>query len=184
MIQSIAMATDQTKCLNCQNKEDTYKCPGCSQDFCFKHLTKHRQTLSQEFDKIENDHDSFLQTFIQHKEDLTKYPLIKQIDEWEEDSINKIKETAEEYRQFLINNKNKYIILIENRLSDLTEKLKRTRQEDEFNEKHLNKFESKLKKLEEELHKLSNASIEKKSTSIINQISIIPFGKHKIGKVY
>ncbi len=43
---------------------------------------------------------------------LQKHPLINQINKWEEDSIEKIKQTAEESRQKLINYIRIIILLI------------------------------------------------------------------------
>jgi hypothetical protein len=51
----------------CNKATSTYNCKGCSKDFCFKHLTEHRQTLSQQFDEIQNDHDELRQAIIDQK---------------------------------------------------------------------------------------------------------------------
>jgi hypothetical protein len=169
----MAMATDETQCVNCKNKGNTYKCKGCSQDFCFTHLITHRETLRHDFDTIENYRDLFLQTLIEQKESSKEGPSIKQIDAWEEDSINKIKQIAKEYKQILINYTSRYFTMIDNKLSHLTEQLRRLHQENEFNEKHLIQLKQNLLKLNEELDKPPNVSIRAKSTSFINDISVI-----------
>ena len=46
-----------TQCSHVIKPMSTFLCRGCSKDFCFNCLTKHRQILGQELDKIENNHD-------------------------------------------------------------------------------------------------------------------------------
>jgi hypothetical protein len=55
----MATTTAKARCFICNKERNTYKCGGCSNDFCFNHLTEHRQSINQQFDEIENDHDQF-----------------------------------------------------------------------------------------------------------------------------
>ncbi|CAF2747535.1 unnamed protein product [Rotaria sp. Silwood2] len=160
-------------CSICDKERIVYKCTGCSRDFCFDHLAEHRQTLGKEFDEIENDRDQFHQTLIEQNEVLRKPPLIQQVDEWEENSIYKIKQTADECRQLLTEHKNKHFIEIEKKLSQLTEQLKKIRRENEFNEIDLDRFKIELAKLAEELVQLPNIRIQQDSTSFLNRISVV-----------
>ena len=97
----MATSTGKTQCFICSKEKSTYKCGGCAKDFCFIHLTEHRQTVSKEFDEIENDRNLFRQLLIEQKEDPKIRPLIQQIDKWEDDSIKKIKRTGRECKQML-----------------------------------------------------------------------------------
>ncbi len=115
----MATANVEIKCFSCKKPIRTFicQCQGCSKEFCSNCLTKHVQELSQEFDQIENDHDQFKQKINEKKINNPNTILfIQQIDQWEKDSINKIKEKAEELRQNLINLENKFIINLENKL--------------------------------------------------------------------
>lgn len=80
----------------------TFLCQVCSKEFCFDHLTQH--------DLIQNDLNQFKQNLLDLKSNSTS---IEQIDQWENDSILKIKEKANEYRQILINYANESMHLIE-----------------------------------------------------------------------
>jgi sugar lactone lactonase YvrE len=172
--------TAKAQCCICNKEKNTYKCGGCSKDFCFNHLTEHRQSINQQFDEIENYHDQFRQTILKQKNDPQKHPLINQINKWEEDSIQKIKQTAQESRRKLIKYMNNHIIVIENQLNHLAKQLKEIREENEFNEADLNQLREKLTKLAEELAKPSNVIIEQESSSFIGKISVIvPIGKGK-----
>ncbi|CAF4796104.1 unnamed protein product [Rotaria sp. Silwood1] len=168
-----AMTNGRATCSICGKERIAYKCGGCSQDFCFSHLGEHRQTLSQQFDEIETDRDQFHQALVQQKETPKRFPLMEQIDKWEEISIKKIKQTAEECRQKLIEYKNKHLFEIENKLSQLTEQLKQSHQENDFNEIDLDRFKTKLAKLAKELNQPPNSMIQQDSTSFINKLSIV-----------
>jgi uncharacterized protein (UPF0335 family) len=156
------------QCFICGKEKIAYECKGCSKVFCFNHLAEHRQILSQQFDEIENDRDQFLQTIIQQKENPNENLLIQRIDKWENYSIEKIKQTAKECRQILI----EHINQIENKLKELTEQIRNIRQENEFNEIDLNQLKIKLLKLTEQLNTPANISIGEDSTSLINNISV------------
>ncbi len=80
--------------------------------------------------------------------------MINQIDKWEKDSINQIKQTAEESRQKLIHYTTDYVNNIENKLHNLAKQLKEIRQEKEFNKTDLNQIKETLTKLGAELTNL------------------------------
>jgi hypothetical protein len=88
-------------CATCDNKSaGIFKCEGCSQIFCRKHVNEHRDILNHQLDEIVLEHDT-LQQIITEKNDQKnfRYPLLQQIDQWEKDSVMKIQQTAEEARE-------------------------------------------------------------------------------------
>jgi hypothetical protein len=170
----MAKATSKEHCVKCGKKRATLKCAGCLRDFCYDHLNDHRQELSQQFDEIEFNRDLFRQTL----NEQTNNSLFKQINQWEKDSIEIIKQTANQCRQILIQHTNNNINQIEINLSKLTDQLKYTRQENNFNEIDLNQYKDKLKQLRIELNRLHNVSIQQDSTSLVNKISVlVSYGK-------
>src|SRR5690349_11503225 len=119
--------TDRIRCITCGKEKVTSRCEGCLQSFCFNHIIEHRQELKKQLDEIEIHRDQFQQIFSQSE----KHPLIQQIDQWEQDSIQKIKQLAEETRQLLLKHTNKYINQIEQKLNKLTNQLKLSREKDD-----------------------------------------------------
>lgn len=113
----------------------------------------------------------------QHKNNPNNHSPIEQVNQWEEDSVERIKQTAEECRQTLIKLINKFIIQLDNKLNDLAKQIKEIRQENEFNEMDLNYLKEKFTKLQEQLNKPRNISIIQQSTSFINKISVM-IGKY------
>jgi len=172
----MATTSAKTQCFTCKKVTRTFNCEGCTQNFCFDCLTKHLQELKRNLNAIENDHDQFRQKLNDQKKDPKKRPLIQQLDQWEEDSINKIKQTAQQCRQRLINYTNKFLINLETRLSDITKQIKQVNQENLFNETDLEEFREKLRVLKDELDKPPNVSIQQQPSTFINKVfPVLPF---------
>ncbi|CAF2150790.1 unnamed protein product, partial [Rotaria magnacalcarata] len=96
-------ATTSKQCFICEKDKATlYQCEGCSEKFCFTDLLKHRQENVLELENIVTDCDTFQQNISEQEKDLYHRSLVKQVNEWERDSITKIKQTAEDCRQKLI----------------------------------------------------------------------------------
>ena len=159
-------------CLRCKRETRTYICEGCSQRFCFNHLLEHRKNLDEQLDQIGNDHDRFRQDLNDQTIEPTKYPSIERINRWEKDSINKIQQIANHYREKLTNYTNRFLHQIEEKLNHLAEQIKKTRDENEFNEIDLNDLTQKLQKLRKEFTQLPDITIEQQVTSTIDQISV------------
>ncbi|CAF4171634.1 unnamed protein product, partial [Adineta steineri] len=60
------------------------------------HLTEHQQNLNEELNFIINDYDQFKQTIDEQKQNPQSHSFIKQIDEWERNSIEIIQQKAQE----------------------------------------------------------------------------------------
>ena len=169
----MATAISKARCATCNKQRSTSKCAGCSQDFCYKHLTDHYLILSQQLDEIEVHRDLFRQTLTQQTTNPPEHPLIKQIDQWERDSISKIQQTAQESRQILLQHTTAHINQIEIDLAQLTDQMREIRQENDVNEIDLTYLGEKLTQLEKELDHPSNISIEQDCASLINKISVV-----------
>jgi hypothetical protein len=168
----MATATGKTCCVICGKGKATLKCGRCSQDFCYNHVADHRQELNKQLDEVEVDRDVFQQTLIDQTTDSKKHALIKQIDEWERESINKIRQTAEETRQLVWQHTMEHTTRIEIRLNKLTDELRQGRQENDFFETDLNQWKEELKRLTGELATPSNIKLNQHSTSLVNKIYV------------
>jgi uncharacterized phage infection (PIP) family protein YhgE len=169
----MATTTSKTHCVTCGTRKIAYKCEGCSQYFCIIHLPDHHQAFSKELDEIKDKSNLFRETLIEQRKNPHKHSLIQQINQWEEDSIHKIQQTAEEARQVLLEHTGENINEIEIKLTRLTDELKQTREENDFNEINLNEFKQKLEQLEEQLNKPSNISIRQDFSLFIMKISVL-----------
>ncbi|CAF1355187.1 unnamed protein product [Adineta steineri] len=179
----MAMIDNKTQCFNCKKKKITYPCEGCSQRFCFMDLSEHKQILNDELNHITNEYNEFKQRINEQKQNpqhLQNHSLIKQINLWEIDSIEKIQQNAQECREIFIKYSQTCIDDIEIKFHDLCEQIKQIHEENEFNEMNLDYLRNQLIEITEELNNPSTISIQQDSQSFINEISIIPLEKkHK-----
>jgi chromosome segregation ATPase len=171
----MAASTGKIHCITCGNARATYKCEGCSQSFSFDHLAEHRRALGEELNKVEHNRNEFRESLTEQKTNPQKHSLIQRINKWEQDSIKLIEQTAYNARQLLFENTAGHIETIEVKLVELTEQLKQTRKENDFNEIHLEDLKKKLTKLKEELDNPPNVSIQEESSSFIKKISVVIF---------
>ncbi|CAF0985934.1 unnamed protein product [Adineta steineri] len=178
----MAMANNKTQCFACNKEKITYSCEGCLKRFCLMHLTEHQQMLNEELNHIINDYDQFKQTINEQKENLYNHSLIKQINQWEINSIEKIQQKAQECRELLINSSQRFIKDIEMEFNDLSEQIKQIYNENEFNEINLNYLKNQLIEITQKLNNSSNISIQQDSQSFINEISIISSKISKFNK--
>ncbi|CAF4489552.1 unnamed protein product [Rotaria sp. Silwood2] len=168
----MAQASGRTVCIICGKEKATFKCGGCSQEFCFNHLGDHKQELSKQFDEVEANRDVFQQTLTEQTAKPEKHPLIQQIDTWECDSINKIRQKAEEARQIILTHITESMRQIERRLNQLTDQLRQSHAENDFFETDLHRWNNDLTQLKEELTKPSNINLRQDFTPLITTFSI------------
>ncbi|CAF3731281.1 unnamed protein product [Adineta steineri] len=178
----MAMANNKTQCFKCNKEKITYPCEGCSQRFCFVDLAEHKQLLHDELHIITNGYNEFKQRINERKRDPHNHPLIEQINQWETNSIEKIQQKAQEYRESVVKSSDTCINGIEMKFNDLSEQIQLLQKENEFNEINLNYLRNQLKEITEELNNPPNISIEQNSRSFINDISIILSKKPKLNK--
>jgi predicted transcriptional regulator len=99
--------------------------------------------------------------------------LIQQITQWENDSVNEIRRRAKEFRETLKEYTDISISETEKKLNDIAEEIRKTREDNQLNEIHLDELKEKLQKLAKELDQPSNISIEQKSAPFIKNFSLI-----------
>lgn len=181
------MSFDHTTCSVCNIQTSTFMCRGCLKDFCFDHLSEHRKSLHEKYHLIEDEYNQFKQTLNDQKQDSNKHALIQRINQWEFDSIIKIKQIANECRQELINYTNNSITKLETQLNEIISSLKSNYNENkqnDLNEIHLEKLQQKLNNLKQEFSNSTNISTKQRSTSFINKANVrIPLHKGK-GRFY
>ena len=164
----------RSRCVTCgKDNKATLRCGGCFQEFCYNDLTGHRQELSKQLDEIEVSRDLFRQTISEQAGKPEKHALIRQINDWERDSIEKIRQTAEEARQTLLQHTAGHVKGIEVDLNKLTDQLRQSREENDFFETDLRHWNEELSRLTKEYAQPSNIILRNDTTSFINKISVL-----------
>ncbi|CAF4663741.1 unnamed protein product [Rotaria sp. Silwood1] len=148
-------------------------CDGCSQAFCSKHFTDHRNLLNDEINKIISEHDDLKNSLTQQTKNPTCHPLIKQVDEWETQSISKIQQRAKELRQELSeltkNNTNNS----SQKLQDLAKEINECRENGDFLEIDLRRWKETLEDLKLHITSPSKITINRvNENALIQNISV------------
>jgi hypothetical protein len=168
----MATNTDRNRCAICNKEKATLRCGGCSKDFCFSHVADHRQELCKQLDEVEVIRDLFRQTLTEQTSQPQKHPLMQQIDKWERESIDKIQQTAKEARQLLIQYTTGHITEIEIQLNNLTDQLRKSREEDDFFETDLSRWKREITRLTEALNKPPTFSVRQNLTPLVTKIAV------------
>lgn len=134
-------------CSKCKKASGTMTCRGCRQDFCYRHVTEHRQELNQQMDEMVVNHDQLKQSITEQEAQPNCHPLIKRVDQWEEESIRKIQQAAKDARGLLLTIVDTDRPKIVSQLADLANELHKARQEEDFAETDLQRWKNKLDQL-------------------------------------
>jgi hypothetical protein len=171
----IAPESNPALCAICDKAAGNFTCRGCTQHFCTNHVIEHRQALGKTMDEIMLEHDQLRESLTERGETLTPHVFMKQIDEWEEESIKVIHQAATESRNQLRNVVDRFKNKILQILDPIGLELTKFREDDNFVETQLTEWTAKLEKLKKELTMLSPVNMERDSndTSFINRLSVI-----------
>ncbi|CAF1369725.1 unnamed protein product [Didymodactylos carnosus] len=167
------------RCTKCAKNAGTITCEGCSAKFCRRCFDNHRQDLSKELDNIVYEHDMLKQELEKPNENGT-HPLLKQIDNWRKESIDKINQLADRCRTDVVklidDNKNQLV----DRFRKITNTIRDSRSDENYDDRHLKMWITQLKELKDELIKPSNVHVEvdKQQPSWIQKI-IVREGSHQ-----
>ncbi|CAF4522554.1 unnamed protein product [Rotaria sp. Silwood2] len=168
----MATTTQRMVCVKCKRTRSLATCKGCSKDFCLNHINEHHNELSEELGKTEDQFNEFRIEIDKQKTEPQKYNLMKQIDEWERASIEKILKVANEVRHELSSRVITFVTDVDFKLKQLTEQLIHYRKEEDFAEPDIQFFNEKLKQLKNNLNDLSNFKFEFDSRFFINKIRL------------
>ena len=168
----MAAASGRARCVKCGKDRATMRCEGCMEDFCRCHRDDHQQELDKQLEEIEMNRDLFREALTQQSEKPDNRTYIQQINQWENKSIEIIRKTADQARQTVLQGTIEHTGELESKLNKLTNQLRESREEHDFNESDLRQFQEQLDKLTEELQRPSTISIREDSTSFITKIHV------------
>jgi hypothetical protein len=164
--------TPKTLCVICNKGRGSFKCEGCLQTFCPKHSNDHRNELSKQFEEIETAHNFAQQTLIQQTEDPRQHPLLKKIDQWEKESVDKIRQAAEEARNELLKNTVQITANMKQKLKQLSDELRQARDDNDFIETDLQQWIQKIEELKKEVLHPEIIAIREDPTPLVNKICV------------
>ncbi|CAF1367071.1 unnamed protein product [Adineta steineri] len=140
----------KARCATCDKEKGILKCEGCLLTFCYNHAVDHRQELNKKMENVIYKSDLIQQTLAERTIDLKNNSRMKEINDWEYKSIEKIRQTSEEARKELKHTAD-HITQVKVRLNNLMEEIRQSYQENNYYETDLHQWKSTLSQLEEEL---------------------------------
>lgn len=127
---------------------------------------------------MENVRDRLKKDLQDLRVDSNQHTLIKEINQWEKNSIEKIQQTAQQCRDQWRTYCNGFLLSLENKFIQLDQQTNVVRQRNQFDQMGINQLKLKLEKLEGDLQQLTNVSIEQQSTALISRIYVpIPLNR-------
>ncbi|CAF3545927.1 unnamed protein product [Adineta steineri] len=157
-------------CIKCQKCVKLSTCHGCQQTFCNEHIIEHREELAH---KIDNIHKEYHQFDNKLNTNNVIQPYISRIDQWEHESIDKIKKTAETARNDLLKIHDRMKNQLKLSIDKINKDIQSTRQTIDYTENDLNEWTKQLKQLRH-IHKSSfNDDVIDDSQGSIRLIKII-----------
>jgi hypothetical protein len=141
------MAATSTKkpCAKCTKGIGILTCDGCQQSFCTKHIVDHRQELSVKMDTIGQEFDLLRQDLT--RDDPLAHPLLARIDAWEQESIQKIQQSAQQARDDLRQYFSRSQTDVKERCKRITDELQSTRDSGDYTELDFKSWTDELTKL-------------------------------------
>lgn len=167
--------SSKPRCATCKKVLGSFTCRGCSSDFCLQHAGEHRQLLTKKMDEeVVLLHDQLQECFNEYISNPQLHPLVKQVNEWENQSIEHIRLVADNIRKDLLRSIEHHVNNIKNSSVPITQCLTRARNEDDFFEDDINDWKKKIEDLKKELNVPTNVRIKQDggSTSFIPKISL------------
>ncbi|CAF0823704.1 unnamed protein product [Didymodactylos carnosus] len=167
-------------CSKCSKANATSICIGCKQIFCPEDSISHRQDLSNEFDAVINKHDLLHQQFEKQDNDATTHPIMDKVNQWEKETIAKIKQEAHKAHYELQQLFTRCNEELGQKLRRITKELCTAKDKQDYLETHLCKWLDALEALQNELTTPSDFKVHIKAMSI--NVTLMPI--EKFDRVY
>ena len=139
----------------CVKGTGRYFCTGCKKYFCKNDFHSHRETLTNELDEYIEDRNALQEKIIHatQQKDIHS-PLLRQIDEWQQITIEKVKKTAEQARQNVKQILNSKRIEIKSEFDKFSQELRQLKETEDYAEQDLEKLKQTISRLKRDLKQL------------------------------
>jgi len=167
-----ATKADNNACVTCGKARSTVRCIGCSKDFCFDHIVGHRDELSQRLAKVVDQYNQVRIVLEEQELQAEKHKLMKEVENWEYESIEKIRLMANQIRCELSSCVKASLVDVDLQLRKASKQLSLHRKGNDFVDTDVQFCQDGLRLLQSRLSDLNDFKIEHTSTSLINRIQI------------
>lgn len=150
-------------CSSCGHTAATFICRGCSRMFCLMHTNEHRTTLEKQMSELVVQVENLQIGQKRSNDEL----LNEQINRWEEESMKKIRQNADqirsELRKLALNQKT----IVDEKYFYLRDEIHRAKENGEF-------FENDLKRWIEEIEQIRKVHDQQNQFDLIEEKNSLP----------
>ncbi|CAF0746361.1 unnamed protein product [Adineta ricciae] len=154
-------------CTACGKMVGVFACRGCSGNFCLSHTKDHRDHLQRSLNDIIHDYEQIKRNINGQTVEQRRSSLVEQINEWEQESIKKVRELAGDIRQELE-------ITVQRRTDNLKEKLELLKQQFDKAQQDGGYYENDLKEWTSKLNELQRTYIDQEILKIDEDSHSLP----------
>jgi hypothetical protein len=158
----------KNSCMTCGTMTGIFSCRGCTKNFCLRHTTEHREQLQKSMNEIVYNYDQLKRNMKGQTAEQYQNILMEQVDQWEQRSIEKVRQLAEETRQELL-------VVVRERTDDLKEKIEQLKQQLDQARQDGGFYENDLRDWMERLNELQRTFIEQQTIKIDEDVASAPF---------
>jgi hypothetical protein len=174
----MASAIVRKPCVKCQKHLSKDICVGCLQSFCIEHYDEHQLEIASEMHDVSQKLDEF-QAYLAMENIYSEHPLILRINEWEQRSISRIQEVAENVRTKLKQSLDEVKEIAKISLSQVADELEISRANTDYTEIELKSWMDQLESLKQQLKDLNKYELyggiqDDTNASIIRLIKLKP----------
>jgi len=158
----------KNSCATCGEVAAAFTCRGCSENFCLLHTNEHRQGLEKQMNQIVLTHNHLKTEVIAQTTEQFCHSFLRQIEQWEQQSIDKVRQVANDTRQQVLTTIQHRTDNLKEKIATLTQQLNKARKDGGY-------FEADLDSWTEKLQKLQQLFREQQKVQIYQETSTIPF---------
>ncbi|CAF2713115.1 unnamed protein product [Rotaria sp. Silwood2] len=151
--------TTSNRCSKCSTSVGTCTCAGCKDYFCTKHFIAHRKELQVNLEHIIDTQNRLLKQFNENNHySSLQSSLLTQIDQWQNLTIQKVNQTADNIRQEVTQMLNQQREESKVKVQVVVDELRKRKEEDDFVEDDLVRLKNHIDRLQQELEELQKNS--------------------------
>ncbi|CAF1473787.1 unnamed protein product [Adineta steineri] len=163
-----------TSCATCGQTAGIFICRGCSQNFCMRHTNDHRELLEKQMNQVFLSHNQLKQDMVGQTTEHNCDIFLQQIERWEQQSINKIRQVANDTRQQVLTTVRQRTDNVKEKLALLTKQLSEAREYGNYFENDISEWTEKLQKLKRTFIEQQKIQLheDRSSPAFISKISL------------
>ena len=161
-------------CATCHQTAGIFICRGCSATFCLVHTNEHRERITKQMNELLREHEQLEAKMHDDPYGTSCEKIFQEIELWEQESISKIRQMAEQVRDDVSKNIRVKMDQSKEQCRQLANDLERARLNDEYFENDLLEWKDRLQVLTDLLQEQQGFELyeEKHSMPLIHSIRL------------